>query len=279
MEDRIRKWLEEQGYPLEMRTAAALRDAGFRPIQSDYYRDIESQDWREIDVIGEQTWEKRQTGSCNVRIMFVIECKASRDKPWLLFTSSKSSIAGPARIVQRVSTPLGHAWLSSICQRQEIQDLLLFSVTETPAYGITQAFSSGADVTYAAAIGAAKAAIAYAHGTRVGSRQLEDWAVIIFPMIVTEARLFSCSYDETAEGRINIEEVKSGDLLWRNPLSEHPHTIIKVLTANYLNEYLRAASESAVHLVEKTTSDLRRATQRTKALSRPKTGGQEPPDP
>jgi hypothetical protein len=260
-----------------MRTAAALREAGFRPRQSDYYQDIESREWREIDVTGEKTWENRETGSCRVRIMFIAECKASRDKPWLLFTSPKSSIAGPARIVQRVSTRLGHAWLGSMCQRQDIQDLSLFSVAEAPAYGITQAFSSGVDVTYAAAIGVVKAAIAYAHGTKFGNRFTEEWAVIIFPIIVTEARLFSCSYDEAAEGRIKIQEVKSGDLLWRNPLSERPHTIIKILTANYMDEYFQEAARSAARLVKETHSELHQATQRIKALSKSKTAEEKSP--
>jgi hypothetical protein len=55
MEQQIRDWLQNQGYPLEMRTAANYTNAGFRVVQSSYYQDPESSDWREIDVVADLT--------------------------------------------------------------------------------------------------------------------------------------------------------------------------------------------------------------------------------
>jgi Holliday junction resolvase-like predicted endonuclease len=89
MEQQIRNWLQSQGYPLEMRAAAAYRDAGFRVVQSNYYQDPESSDWREIDVVADRTWIAAETNSVPIRIMFVAECKASREKPWILLRRSE----------------------------------------------------------------------------------------------------------------------------------------------------------------------------------------------
>jgi hypothetical protein len=47
----VREWLEGEGFPLEMRVAAAFRKTGFDVRQSSFYMDPESGKGREIDVI------------------------------------------------------------------------------------------------------------------------------------------------------------------------------------------------------------------------------------
>ena len=103
MEDRIHEWLESQGYPLEMQVAREFARNGFRVLQSDYYDDFESGDSREIDVVAHM---QTMIGELLVRVEFVIECKASRDKPWVLFTQHRS-FADPARVAQRVASKHG----------------------------------------------------------------------------------------------------------------------------------------------------------------------------
>lgn len=51
IEKEIRKWLKNQGYPLEMKVASQFRDAGFDVTLSNYYTDPENQANREIDVV------------------------------------------------------------------------------------------------------------------------------------------------------------------------------------------------------------------------------------
>ncbi len=258
MEDQIRGWLRNQGYPLEMRTAAAFRDAGFRVVQSEYYHDPETSDWRECDVIADMSW-KLQPDGIPVRVMFVVECKTSREKPWLLFTSPGKGIAGRARVVQRVSTPVGREWLKRISQRHDIQSLSLFQVSPTPAYGIVQAFKSreGQDVTYMAAIAAAKAARAMTQGlTSRSGRLINKWAILALPMVVTEARLFNCCLDENNQNQLNVEEATSGDLLWRNPIAGLPHTIIKIVNTRHLEPFIKRAAHDAETLMSTTSSEL-----------------------
>ena len=70
MEDKIRKWLETQGYPLEMRVAREFKSHGFRVLQSEYYTDPESGASRETDVIAHV---QEELDGVLTRVAFVIE--------------------------------------------------------------------------------------------------------------------------------------------------------------------------------------------------------------
>ena len=80
-----------------MHIATNLKKNHFRVIQSEYYTDQESSDTREIDIVAD-----KQTVIDHVlfRVSLLIECKRSTDKPWLLFTSTTTHLADPARIAQ-----------------------------------------------------------------------------------------------------------------------------------------------------------------------------------
>src|SRR5438105_1869889 len=78
---RVRNWLEQQGFTLEMRTAAAFRAAGFEVRQASHYTDAETGKGREIDVVA------RDPDILGVvDIVFIVECK-SATKPWALLCS------------------------------------------------------------------------------------------------------------------------------------------------------------------------------------------------
>src|ERR1039457_5057306 len=132
LENKVRAWLDEQGYPLEMRVACAFRRAGFRIRQYDYCRDPTTNAQREIDVVAhiDREIERRL-----VRVQFMIECKLSRSKPSLMFCSPDIRLAPPARVAQRTASPTASAVLDGLAQRKEIQDLELFCIIEPPAYG------------------------------------------------------------------------------------------------------------------------------------------------
>src|SRR4051812_46473888 len=104
LDSRVADWLDTQGYPLEMRVARAFRASRFRVIQSEYYSDPETKASREIDVIASVD---ARNEDFLFRLTFVVECKMSRDKPWVLFTGTSRGLADPARVAQRASNGLG----------------------------------------------------------------------------------------------------------------------------------------------------------------------------
>ncbi len=239
--DEIREWLSKNGYPLEMRTGAAIRAAGFQVVQSEYYLDPDSGVPREIDVVGSVTIDASKS---MFRVTLVIECKESPAKPWVVFSADHLGLAPPARVAQRVATSLGHEFLMAVCQEQAAQSSDLFTLRGALAYGATQALGSGSDVAYTALTSAAKAAHAR---SRANSRH-EDLCEILLPTIVISGRLFSASLG--SDQALAVQEIDAASLLWRNPLVHHPFTIITVLTESALSHYARSISRAAAGLLQ-----------------------------
>jgi hypothetical protein len=240
LESKIKTWLEEQGYPLEMRVACAFRRAGFRVVQSDYYKDPTSGTQREIDVVAHTD---RHFEGLLVRVEFVIECKSSKSKPWLMFCASDQRLADPARVAQRPASQIASHGLHKLAQREDIQRLDLFSVTHPPAYGLTQAFTSGADVAYSALTtvsAAAAAAVIEANQYSVPKRPV---AQIVFPAVAVEGKLFSCVLQDDAS--IAVAEVQHGTLLWRNQAAGEPHTIVTLVVVSELSGFANRAFSAA----------------------------------
>lgn len=239
-EDKIKNWLNEQGYPLEMRVAGAFRRAGFRVVQSEHYDDPVTGTHREIDVVASLS---RRLEGLLLRVEFLIECKSSRSKPWLMFCAADQRLANPARVAQRTASEIGSEALLKLAQRKDIQQLDLFAVTHPPAYAITQAFTSGSDVAYTAlttvAAGAAAAAIQMDAYTRIGY----PVCLIAFPIVVIEGKLFTCVLEQDAS--IAVTEVHSGTLLSRNKLAGEPHTIVALLTDTHVSEFAQQAAIAA----------------------------------
>lgn len=260
---KIITWLDEQGYPLEMRTAATLQKRGLRVFQSQYYSDPESEDSREIDIVA---FKQKEINDVLIRVSLVIECKLSIEKPWLLFTSNTTGPAKPARVAQRAANILGRHYLIAICQQDKIQGLPIWELPERAAYGVTQGFTTGKDVCYSAVTSVSKAALSIA--TEVDEkRKREKKAVkilrrskricsIALPIVVVEGQLFEVFLNDRSN--IEINAIENGTLLWRNPIFGAPHTIINIVTSSGFDKFTDDAIKSIdmlLDLSEKQFSD------------------------
>jgi hypothetical protein len=240
LDARVAEWLDTQGYPLEMRVARAFRGSRFRVIQSEYYSDPETKSSREIDVIASLDAAGKDY---LLRVTFVVECKMSRDKPWILFTGTSRGLADPARVAQRASNGLGGRLLMALGKEKAAQDLEIFGLHGRPAHGVTQAFTSGTDAAFAALHGAAKATAALA-SHRGGSSV--PFLQVFFPVVVIEGRIFEYYLADTDEP--TVEEVGEGTLLWRNPVVDEPHTIVDIVTLSALPGYVARAARACESL-------------------------------
>ncbi len=266
LEQKLYTWLETQGYPLEMRVARAFQVAGARVIQSEYYSDVSTKEFREIDIVAH--WQDR-LGDTLIRVTFVIECKSSKDKPWVLFVSPDARLASPARVAQRAASRLGRRTLSKIASEHSVQNLPIFRLPDAPGYSITQAFTSGKDLCYSAASSVANASLAQANEADVYQSRLGRTfhLEIIFPVLVTEARLFMAALQE--DSSVKLTEQSSGVLLWRNPIVGMPHTIIHVISLPALAEFVAGARESAEKFITLCDSDYRKPIEEAKAALAP----------
>ncbi|MCK4395306.1 MAG: hypothetical protein KAW56_14395 [Candidatus Marinimicrobia bacterium] len=253
---KIKEWLSTQGYPLEMKVAAAFRKAGFEVIQSHYYIDPENNNYREIDVVAIMPDPKL---SGVIDISFVVECKTSKKKPWLLFSSD--------RILERWNILFSYCINSDRTREalikkgfDRIKKLLWMNKKGRIAYGLTQAFTSGDDITYKAAISVLKATISR-------KKQLEKRIpapfMFIFPVIIIEGQLFECFLSD--KGQLSIIEFENGFFHFPFSIADEPGTCIHILSSNKLTDLCSQAKNVSNTLLSLLQNDIDR---RLELLSR-----------
>ena len=152
LKDKVEEWLSNQGYPLEMEVAAALQKHKFDVRQSHYYRDFQTGDHREIDILA-----IKSDLLGYAEIAFIIECKTTK-YPWVLFTS-ENTISGYNRLFALGITSKKIKEILSEDRSVQLFTLPIFKKKGRIAYGTTVAFSNGHDTAFKAAMSAIKAAI------------------------------------------------------------------------------------------------------------------------
>lgn len=224
LEDKVRKWLESTGFPLEMAAANAFRTAGFTIRQSVTYIDPETDKGREIDIVAiDPDW----IGA--IEISFILECKSS-SKPWVVFTSLDAWAAFSRPHMFAVMSKQGHQYLS-----KRISDPAIQHHIERPSsggYGIRQALSEGGDAAYTAACGVLKAAASIAHSPM---NEEVNTASFAFPVIVVDTPIFECALNE--DGSLCMKEVSQSEFLFSMAIPKPIATCIKIVTKSELSNF------------------------------------------
>ncbi len=83
LSQKIKDWLEKQGYSLEMRVAKAFRENGFSVSQFERYIDQESESVRQTDVVASLS---RNIGNSLFTTRLFIECKYAQ-RPWIILVT------------------------------------------------------------------------------------------------------------------------------------------------------------------------------------------------
>jgi hypothetical protein len=122
LSEKVLDWLNTEGFPTEFKSATAFRHAGFFAKQGMHYRSS-SDAPREIDVTATKTLRDEK---CFVRCEFVVECKWSKGKPWVVFTDESAQIGPAACVTQTIGSDAGTAILWIIAGSPAIQAMPLF---------------------------------------------------------------------------------------------------------------------------------------------------------
>jgi hypothetical protein len=235
LSDKIQEWLETQGYPLEMRTAAAFRKAGFEVRQSSHYLDSETNKGREIDVIATDP-DNLMLGI--VQIHFVIECKATK-KPWVLLSSTDTVVGYNRFFAYGV---LSENVMDVFIERslELIDSLPWLRKDGLIGYSLRQSFSDGSDIAYSAGMSVAKAC---EYLVRPPNSKYVAPYIIAFPVIVVDTPLIECSLQ--ADGQLKLDEVDKGEFLFFAYLPKFFGSCIRVITEKYLPVFTQEAKNAA----------------------------------
>jgi hypothetical protein len=259
LSEKVLNWIKSQGYPLEMEVASKFRVNGFEVKLSESYIDYETKERREIDVTASKN--SRIGPPAAIQICSRIECKSTKDKPWINFIENESPLysfesntfaSGGARL-----------FLVDLVKNKEIEkrldDLLLFG-SKRIGYGIVQAFKPAQDIAYHAINSCVKASIdrmlAYERIEilRASQKGLKICCVLI-PAIIVDAEIFECNIDEHGEPVIN--SVTATNVIWRGSRPQYGPTVVRLVQKNYLEEYVKYLQIVADTLFELAASNIK----------------------
>ncbi|MFX0200815.1 MAG: hypothetical protein ACFFCW_32240 [Candidatus Hodarchaeota archaeon] len=237
--NKVRKWLDTQGYPLEMKVARSFQNAGFRVSSSEYYLDPDEKKPREIDVIA--SMDTMLAGK-TFQLAFAVECKSSKGSPWVCFQGdSKQQRDSSIGFIARQATIQGRDLLMEVSCNPDTTTNRLFELPENHAYGVTNALKNKIDLPYQAILGAQKAANALvSHYDRIQALPNPVHTVCIaFPLVVADTSIFSCVLGH--EGSIDLKEVSSHTIL-RTGFDTY-YSIVEIVAASSLETFIDAKAE------------------------------------
>lgn len=251
MHSHVLAWLKEEGYPTEFSTANAFQRHGFRVHQGYYVRDDESDAVREIDVFASRT---ATTSDRLSRVYYVVECKWSQAKPWIVFTSTNARMGQAACVAQTIGSLLGTTALWALAGDESLHKMSLFATPDRPGFNGRQAFSKGNDHFYNAMKSvttlASFAMREYDYYENRPKGRLPENAVVAFPAIVVDGQLFEAFYNSDSDN-IEIEPANHVRCHWRGAPEWRLNATIDVVSLSHLDEFIAGRAEEVDTLLLK----------------------------
>ena len=248
----IKSWLIKSGYPLELFVHQQLLKHNYICSKSDLYKDIESGQAREIDLIGYSHGDYSNEYSGGLRL--VIECKQSEKPCLVLSEGSKSS----ARYSQLFGLDfIDHdiqSFTDALCSELRLNSSnytkpkyrKLYENVVT-GYSIVQAFSKSDKHLYQGIMGLAKAENYFYResieffdemSAKRNANCLERYPFeLIIPVLVVDTQLYNVHLDEN--GELEITETSWTTINIRKPweLDSQGETTIQIVHKDSVGEF------------------------------------------
>jgi hypothetical protein len=255
MEEKIRDWLVNSGYPLELFVYQNLQARGYLCGKSEYYKDLESGTSREIDVIAYKHGENYETYSYDLNLIF--ECKKS-SKPLINLCTSESEqpigfhyLAHGEQEDGPSANYLALYQLKKLNESQLEKAIGVFSAPAPLGYSLVSALGASDANIYSGLIGLAKASTFYRRSflkffweaRKDRKAHVVDRNPFQFHMavLVVDASLFNATL--LRNGDLSIRPSKWSVLKIPLPWDVNPHEIetgycIHVVVKDFFPEFL-----------------------------------------
>ncbi len=251
LEEKIEAWLNKEGYPLEFYTERLFRNSGFLTYPSFFETDPETGILREIDLIASKIkYIPRSNENQDpqaIRISFLVECKRSFDKPWVVFTSNEKLALSNDCVTNSFSSNSGSFTLWCLQDSSSLNELESFQLPNEVAYSGRKALvekGEKGDVFYETvqSIVAKAKATSISHNFPIGmgisvQKHFEN-VDIIFPILVIDAPLFKASLGQ--DDNLKVTRTKDARLMWRgSKYSGGTFAVLDIITKDHLQDYIK----------------------------------------
>lgn len=248
MHKRVQDWMSKQGYTLEMKVAKDFQKQHLNVNTGVFYSDCRTKAAREIDLRVSSSMFLDQDRFL-LHLDFIIECKYSRDKPWILFKSSNKSYPDLNMCFNNASY-YGKLILLELSVSSVLNNNFLFKTPSELYYGATRAFETNKDVAYSSVMSVCGAIDSLVSSESESSEFSKAYSThIYFPVIITETELFESSLNESNE--IVLNRIKWGKLYWKNPELLDTRYLVDIVSYEYLGDYVASIKEASKDIASK----------------------------
>lgn len=280
---KVKNWVEEQGYSLEMRVAKKFQENGFTVSQFEHFVDQESHSVRPVDVVVSLA---KDIGNSRIVIKLYVECKYSaKDKPWVIVvTSDKFDKYSFFSRILKDQHPSNWSKIKSLQSRitariiQALDSNLsldIFSI-RNPGYVVAESLTNQKDHAYEAIIQISKSVEAHdveAEETYKQTLQVFDdiendsshselpsdiglFFSIAIPVVVINGQLFESYLGSNNE--VEVSEIQSGMVFVpyrRHETSPHSQVVLSpvtVVTEKHLDNYVSLIKQGIESMLSQT---------------------------
>lgn len=243
LHDSVNEWINNQGYPLEFRTARIFKKYGFYTEQGAHV--IDGENAREIDVIA----SKVELSGLFSSIEYVIECKYIKDKPWIIFDSEDYTFLEIFNFTYALATNLSKAIFREINTTYAYSNSKMF---EQPSGFTISAMKSqgGQDNSYSSIQSVCNNSLLQLakHERSQNRNGFPTAATMVIPLIVVDGFLYRARYDASSN-KMQASEIQSARILWNGSNKASMPILVEVVNINYLEAYINERVEEINFLI------------------------------
>ena len=255
LKENLEAWLAREGYPLELSVANAFHAAGFEVLHRQYFRNKSQQSSGATDIAVRTSVD---VGNSLLRLYYLIECKWSKDKPWVIFLGDAKT--PPASLVaQTVASQTARALFWARAGDPALQALSLFKPPAQFGFAGRQAFDDKSDVfdtTVQSLLTRALRLVASYDGACREPKDLLQTAVAVFPIIVVDGPLYTASLGAEAD-KLALTQASHVRVFWRASAVWPLHATVDIVTAFDLPGFGAQRCSDATALMQQLTEPMK----------------------
>jgi hypothetical protein len=232
LEKKVEKWILKNGYPFEMKVAQAFKSEGFHVSQSILYKDNDLNKYREIDIIAHTN---KFVNGVWINLTYVVECKKSTDKPWVVF-KNKDLFNLQSKRYKILGSKNSDKLISKIPEEKRKDENLKFifpSISEC-GYNVVTAFKESKDLAYSASkslLNACNYLVEKSNNSKL------NFCNIYIPIIIIEGILYESFLKN--DGTLNLSEVNYSTIANTKSFDESASSILTIASSLELNNFIK----------------------------------------